>query len=657
MIYIFRKEMKKWHTVLWLVFASLALSGLAAIIWRRPHESEIKVAEVNGRDVLFKKYRSALSEIRLQIEAYQAYAKAYGVSVDLFLNMAGLGNPEEAAFNKCVRDSLIDQERGLFNIQFSSKSFDEELVKMLPPQVKNPVGDVDMEAYRFYVNRLCTTITEFEDNQEEEFKRDLFEKFIKSSYYTPVGKAREAFVSDQAKKKFAILTFPFDRYLDEVKKLSPTDEEIEKFFKKNKESYRIPEKRKAEYWMLSSSDYAEKMEIDEQAILRFYDKNKSSLFRIPPKVKVRHILLKIEKDEAPEKVTEILEKAKDLHKQLIENTDKFAEFAKKYSQDSKTASKGGLTDFFERGTFDADFEKTAFKLKEVGGISDIIKTTDGYEIIQLIERVSASEKPLDVVRDDIVKTIKAKKSVTSLKGDIERVLHEAKKDVDAIDRFVVKNGLATKTSAWLGQKDTAGYELKNKLAEKLFATRKKQSVQGSFVDEEKHVLYRLTDIQESFIPKFDEIKNDVVDDYFQDKAETEIKATVKKARREFFDKKATLADLSSTLNLKLIETDLVKKDDKIDEFKDIPNLKAKAFALTDKAQLLKHEHKSDYNLIQMTKMEEVEMDEFATVRDKTLKDVKERNINPYLGAFIASLQRNAKIEKSEKLQGTQEQSE
>lgn len=578
--------MKKWHTVLWLVLASIALTAGVSFVGRKPNPSDVEIASVNGKGITVKEYRQALNDINLQIDMYKTYAQAYGVPVDLFLNLAGLNKPEEAAFDRCIKSKLIDREKNIYNIQLDPDYFGEELDKNLPAQIRDQAGNINMEAYRYYLSKLHTDIAGYERDKEEELKRDFFEQLIKSSYYVPLNEAKEIFATDYFKKKFSILEFPFDKFLKDAKKIQPTKEELEKFFQRKKELYRIPEKRKSKYWMISPQEYAKKIVVDDEQIQNFYDRNKTALFRIPPKVKVRHILLKLDSESSPEQVTKILDHVKEIHKEIEKDPTKFAELAKVYSQDTNTASKGGLIDFFEKGTYDSDFERAALRLNKKNKISDVIKTKDGYEIIQLVERISATEKPLESVRDEIIKTVKARKALTSLRADLEKMFYKLKTDKDAISKFAQENNLKTEQTDWLSRKDAVGRDIKGLLAEKLFSSPKKQGIQGYFVQDDDYVIYQLSEIDVSLIPSFDSVEKKISDDYYKQKASGSIKLAARKAKREFLNDKVSLPDLGKKLDLKLIETDLIGKGDKIDALKSVEGLSEKAIMLDDTGQIL-----------------------------------------------------------------------
>lgn len=89
-------------------------------------------------------------------------------------------------------------------------------------------------------------------------------------------------------------------------------------------------------------------------------------------VHARHILVPTEAE------------ASSIRQQLLQGAD-FAALAKRYSTDPGTKDKGGDLGWFGHGVMVAAFDKAAFSLK-VGDISQPVKTSFGYHIIQVLAR-------------------------------------------------------------------------------------------------------------------------------------------------------------------------------------------------------------------------------------------------------------------------------
>lgn len=140
-------------------------------------------------------------------------------------------------------------------------------------------------------------------------------------------------------------------------------------------------------------------QIKAEDVERIYGEDKTA--------SVRHILLltegksEEEKTEVRKRIEAILTKAK--------AGEDFAGLAKQFSEDPGSKENGGLYQDFTRGTMVKPFEDAAFSVP-VGQISDIVETTYGYHILQIIDRKKET-RPLDEVRGEIETKLKTSTQV------------------------------------------------------------------------------------------------------------------------------------------------------------------------------------------------------------------------------------------------------
>lgn len=113
-------------------------------------------------------------------------------------------------------------------------------------------------------------------------------------------------------------------------------------------------------------------------------------------------------DEAKKKAEEALAKLK-------EGKD-FAELAKEVSEDNSTKKEGGDLGFFGKEEMDLEFEQAAFALNE-GEISDLVRTTEGWQIIKLEKKKGSG--------DD--EQVKASHILFKVKDDFDKWFLEQKK--------------------------------------------------------------------------------------------------------------------------------------------------------------------------------------------------------------------------------------
>ncbi len=138
----------------------------------------------------------------------------------------------------------------------------------------------------------------------------------------------------------------------------------------------------------------------------------------PGKVKIRHILLEYQ----PENESEIKQKIDSLYTILMKGAD-FAQLAKNYSEDKRSAPSGGILPWFGLFETHPKIEKTAFQLKEIGEISKPVKTNFGYHILQLTDKKNYSS--LDDCREEIQRLIA---SDSRSKLSTEELIAKIKKD-------------------------------------------------------------------------------------------------------------------------------------------------------------------------------------------------------------------------------------
>jgi peptidyl-prolyl cis-trans isomerase D len=642
MIYIFRKEMKKWHTVLWVVFAALALgSGLGMFVGRRGADESV-VGNVDGKNIYFNDYRRALKRIMAP------YMQLYGMSEDKLLNLLSqFGNLDEMAFNICVEDKLINDIQKKLKIKIDKETFNSRLIESIPGNVLDENGKVNIETYHNYLKMLSTNAVEYEKSKLSEFKSEVVKRLIANSYTQPEFFTREVFDQEYVKKNFEIAEFGLDYFLTQAKKITPDVKSLEDFYAQNKENYRIPDKYRAKYWELAVESYEKNIEIDEQSIKSFYDKNKSSLFRIAPKVKVRKILIK--KNKGVQGKESGYKRAEEIHQKAKQAPEKFAELAKQYSEDIQTSKNGGVVDFFSKGKYHSSFETAAFKLKEPNQISDIIVTDDGYEIVQLVERIKAIEKPLEAVKSEIVNSLRSKRAVAVLQGELGIMMHKAREDASALDAFAKDHSLQGNETDWLTEKDITDADVLGQISQRMFSTKKQERALGYFKTTGKYVIYKLIDTQKSYLPNFTVVKDSVLKDYYKNNAiKLQLKA-VSQIKSDILNSQTTLKDAATRVGVNVVETGFIKKGDKVQGFDEKMPLISKMFVISDKKQVLQDSYENDYYLVTLKAEQADDSQRFEDKKEDIKNKENLKESRKHANAFIASLLRNAKIDMDKKV--------
>lgn len=129
------------------------------------------------------------------------------------------------------------------------------------------------------------------------------------------------------------------------------------------------------------------IKVTDAQVKDYYEKNKETEFKEPEKVRAQQILTANEEDA---------KKAK----QELDNEADFAAAAKKYSIDPSTKDKGGELPPFTKDQVVPEWANEVFA-KNPGEMTGIFKTSFGYHIVKVLEKIPAKEKTFDEVKNSI----------------------------------------------------------------------------------------------------------------------------------------------------------------------------------------------------------------------------------------------------------------
>ncbi|HSF18353.1 MAG TPA: peptidylprolyl isomerase [Vicinamibacteria bacterium] len=153
---------------------------------------------------------------------------------------------------------------------------------------------------------------------------------------------------------------------------------------------------------LVETDIAPKVTVTEGEKRQFYDNNAARM-RQPDRLRLSHILKRVDADAAPE----ARERAERAIEGLLEEARSGADFAtlaRDHSEDPGSASNGGEL-VISRGETVPPFEQAAFDL-EPGGVSGVVETEFGFHIIKLSEKIEGQLVPYDQAKERIEEMLK-----------------------------------------------------------------------------------------------------------------------------------------------------------------------------------------------------------------------------------------------------------
>lgn len=170
-----------------------------------------------------------------------------------------------------------------------------------------------------------------------------------------------------------------------------------------------------------------KLAISKEEEQKFYDDHKSEMEQ-PEHIRLSEILVSTEKKGSADSAdsSQVLAAAEAKAQSLLEQIRKgaaFEEIAKK-SSDGPTAAQGGDLGEFKRGTLAKELEDRTFAMKP-GDVSDVIRTKQGFVILNVTEHPAAGVPPLSEVLPRIQDAIYSEKLVPALRTYLQKLREEA----------------------------------------------------------------------------------------------------------------------------------------------------------------------------------------------------------------------------------------
>jgi peptidyl-prolyl cis-trans isomerase D len=264
-------------------------------------------------------------------------------------------------------------------------------------------GNFAFNRYKGILEQNGMTVPQFEDGVREEIIQEKLKNLITDSVAVSDREVEEEFRDRNEKSKISYVSFEPSKFTSVVV-LQEAD--IKAHYDQNKESYRVPEQRRAKYLFADTAALRTGIQIPDAELRSYYQQNLAT-YQLPEKVRATHILLKTE-GKSPEESEKIKARATDLLLQARKGAD-FAELAKKNSEDTVSAANGGDLGSFARGAMVPEFDQAAFTLG-VGAISDLVKTQFGYHIIKVLEKQPAHTQTFEEVENLIRPTLLQRKA-------------------------------------------------------------------------------------------------------------------------------------------------------------------------------------------------------------------------------------------------------
>ena len=378
-----------------LIIPSFVLFGVDG--YNQYRDKGQAVARVNGEDISQAEWDAVHKNEVDRIRAQRP-------EIDIKL----LDSPESryASLERIVRDRVLLVAVDKLKLQASDSKLAREL-KQDPTiaSLRLPDGTLDKDRYKQLVAQQGLTPEAFEARVRRDLSLAQVQGAIANSGFSS---SKQAGVSLNAYFERREIQFVRFSPADFAPKVTPTDADLDAFYKSNAAQFKAAESASIEYVVLDLEAVKKSIVLNEADLKTYYEQNQARLNGAQER-RASHILINAAKDAPAAEREKAKARATELVASVRAAPATFADIAKKNSQDTGSAPSGGDLDFFSRGAMVKPFEDAAFAMKK-GDISDVVESDFGYHIIQLTDIKEPKQKPFEELRVGIESDLKAQQA-------------------------------------------------------------------------------------------------------------------------------------------------------------------------------------------------------------------------------------------------------
>jgi peptidyl-prolyl cis-trans isomerase D len=321
---------------------------------------------------------------------------------------------------------------------------------------------------------------------------------ISETAIAPRSVAARLAALEAQKREIAEVRISEKQFLPQVK---IEEAQVKAHYDANQADYRTPERVRAEYVVLSAESLSRQDPPSEAEIKAAYD-SRASQFRVEEQRRASHILVKT-KEEA-DRILQELKKA----------PARFAELAKKHSQDPGSAEKGGDLGWFGRGMMVKPFEDTVFKLGQ--NEMQVVESEFGHHVIRLTGVQAGKTRPYEEVKKELADELARVKGQRKFAEAAETFSNLVYEQSDSLKAAAERFKLQVQQTGWIGK--SARQELgaldNPKLLSALFssdAIKNRRNTDAIEVAPSTLVAARVIEHQPAAQRSFDEMKAEIAE--------------------------------------------------------------------------------------------------------------------------------------------------
>ncbi|MFM1911633.1 MAG: hypothetical protein RJB18_1024 [Pseudomonadota bacterium] len=495
MLEVIRAHSKGWMAklILTLITVPFALFGIDAYL--KDAGAGASVAKVDGATISVQEYRNAMQSLRDRLQKENPK------------DIGALDSPEvkQSVLDRLINTRLLNAEVVHSNFKVTNEQL-AQFITSLPEFQQG--GKFSQEVYDKLLSQNQMTPSQFENKMRGELLLQQARDGIPGLAFTAPAVENAILNVEHQQREVSVAEIKTADFISQVK-VDPS--EIQAYYDKHKDKFKVPEQVKLEFVMMSANTLIPKMQTTEDETKKFYNEN-AAKFQGNEQRHASHILIGVSATAIPEAKAEAKKKAEQVLAEVKKNPAKFAELAKKYSQDPGSAEKGGDLGTFARGSMVKPFEEAVFSMKP-GDISGLVQSDFGYHIIKLTEIVGQGQG-FDALKPQIRAELMYQKALAKFSEQAETFSAMVYEQSTSLQPAADAYGIPVQKTEWLSYADGAKFFKSDKLMTLVFTNevlKDKRNTEAVEVSNNTLVSARVIDYKPSAPRSFDEVKGGIED--------------------------------------------------------------------------------------------------------------------------------------------------
>ena len=561
MLDFLRKKKRSWIITI--------LLGLIIVVFvafyggsQQPTGVASDVAEVNGESI---SQREFIVHYQRAVERYREMFKG-SLTPELLKNL----NIKHSLLEEMIEARLVLQEARRLGLTAT----DEELMNAIAQIPEFHVnGRFNKERYIQLLRANRLTPAQFEEDQRKQLTIQRLLGVLADAAHVTEDEVRERYRFEQEKINLQFVRFSASDYLSEVK---VTDEEIQKFYDRNKESLKEPLKVQVEYIPYPFDQFSTPVQLTDKEVEDYYNANRVTKFTTPKQARVRYIMVRLDPGADAKQKETALARANRIVAEAREGKN-FAELARKESADP-SAEKGGEIGWLNQGQLPEALDQQIFALAK-GEISEPIETPLGFHIVKVEDIKEARTQSLAEARPVITRELQLEKGKYEAAKSADRDREKAVSGND-LSKLAQESGLSLKTTRLFSEGEVLPEIGPTQDFYKTALSLRANEVSSVIEGPNAYYILKVKERKEAFVPPLDAVRGKIEKGLKESKA---YEIAVQKANDllDQLKKEPNLAKLARDKKLKLEETGLFARNtQQLPKVGELQNLTVGSLALS-----------------------------------------------------------------------------